>query len=92
MKYDADKLAADVNTKRQIKNRLTTREAAAEIGVGHCTVHRAEVRKGMVEVGEGARKEGAAGNRESDHPKHFACDKYAIWLRSVSSEQRRGLG
>jgi DNA-binding Xre family transcriptional regulator len=47
MKYDADKLAADVNTKRQIKNRLTTREAAAEIGVGHCTVHRAEVRKGL---------------------------------------------
>ena len=47
MKYDADKLAADVNTKRQITNRLTTREAAAEIGVSNGTVHRAEVRKGL---------------------------------------------
>ena len=47
MKYDADKLAADVNTKRQITNRLTTRQAAEQIGVSNGTVHRAEVRKGL---------------------------------------------
>lgn len=49
MKYDADKLAAAVNTKRQITNRLTTREAAEQIGVSNGTVHRAEVRKGLCE-------------------------------------------
>ena len=47
MKYDADELAAAVNTKRQIKNRLTTRQAAQQIGVSNGTVHRAETRKGL---------------------------------------------
>ena len=49
MKYDADEIAAAVNTKRQIKNRLTTRQAAAEIGVSNGTVHRAETRKPLSE-------------------------------------------
>lgn len=49
MKYDADLLAAHVVIKRQIRNRLTIREAAEQIGVSIGTVHRAEVRKGLSE-------------------------------------------
>lgn len=43
--YDVDKIAVAVNTKRQITNRLTMREAAKQIGVSVRLVHKAETRK-----------------------------------------------
>lgn len=49
IEYDADKIAVAVNTKRQINNRITMRQAAKQIGVSVRLVHKAETRKGLSE-------------------------------------------
>jgi transcriptional regulator with XRE-family HTH domain len=49
MKYDADKLALAVITKRRHENHMSMDEVAVEIGVSKGTVHRAELQKGLSE-------------------------------------------
>ena len=45
MKYDAERLAIELVTKRRGRQTLTMREAAQQIGVSLRVVHKAETRK-----------------------------------------------